>query len=77
MNKDYFLVPDGAVVLHFDTKPKFKFTLKYTPKPRLKVLSQEFSAHKYSVRGLKAGGIRLSNKQVSKIEISKIEKGKK
>jgi len=66
MNKDYFLVPDGAEVLHIDTRPKFVFTLKYKPKPRLKVLSEEFKAQDYNVRGLKAGGIRLSNKEVEK-----------
>ena len=66
MNKDYFLVPDGADVLHIDTLPKFVFTLKYKPKPRLKVLSEEFKAQDYNVRGLKAGGIRLSNKEVEK-----------
>jgi topoisomerase-4 subunit A len=71
MNKDYFLVPDGATVLHIDTKPKFTFTLKYTPKPRLKVLAEDFKAHDYNVRGLKAGGIRLSNKEVSKIDTGK------
>jgi len=77
MNKDYFLVPDGAVVLHIDTRQKFTFTLKYTPKPRLKVLSEDFKAHDYPVRGLKAGGMRLSNKQVSKADLSKTDIGRK
>jgi len=76
MNKDYFLVPDGALVFHVDTRPKFAFTLKYTPKPRLKVLSEDFKAHDYPVRGLKAGGIRLSNKQVSKADVSKTDVSK-
>jgi topoisomerase-4 subunit A len=71
MNKDYFLVPDGAVVFHIDTRPKFTFTLKYTPKPRLKVLAEDFKADDYPVRGLKAGGMRLSNKQVSKMDIGR------
>ena len=71
MNKDYFLVPDGAKILHIDTRPKFSFTLKYVPKPRLKVLTEEFKAQKYGVRGLKAGGIRLSNKEVAKAEAGK------
>jgi len=71
MNKDYFLIPDGAAVLHVDTRPKFTFTVKYTPKPRLKVLAEDFRAQDYSVRGLKAGGLKLSNKEVSKIEIGK------
>ena len=66
MNKDYFLVPDGAEVLHVDTRPKFPFTLKYKPKPRIKVLTEDFKAQDYNIRGLKAGGLRLSNKEVDK-----------
>jgi len=68
INKDYFLVPDGAVVLHIDTRAKFTFTVNYTPKPRLKVLSEDFKAQNYNVRGLKAGGIRLSAKIAEKAE---------
>jgi len=71
MNKDYFLVPDGAAVLCIDTRPKFTFTLKYTPKPRLKVLTEDFKAQDYNVRGLKAGGIRLASKEISKVEIAR------
>jgi len=67
MNKDYFLVPDGAEVLHIDIKPKFTFTVKYKPKPRLKVLTENFKAQDYNVRGLKAGGIRLSAKEAEKV----------
>jgi len=68
MNKDYFLVPDGAQVLHIETRPKFAFTVKYVPKPRLKVLSEDFKAQDYNVRGLKAGGIRLANKEAAKVD---------
>ena len=71
INKDYFLVPDGSVVLHLDTRAKFAFTVKYVPKPRLKVLAEDFKSQDYSVRGLKAGGIRLSNKQTAKISTGK------
>ncbi|MCL2243060.1 MAG: DNA topoisomerase IV subunit A [Treponema sp.] len=69
INKDYFLVPDGALVLHVDTREKFAFTVKYKPKPRLKVLSEDFKAHNYNVRGLKAGGIRLSAKEAEKVKV--------
>jgi topoisomerase-4 subunit A len=68
MNKDYFLVPDGAVILHVDTREKFTFSVKYVPKPRLKVLSEAFRAQDYNVRGLKAGGLRLANKEASKVD---------
>jgi topoisomerase-4 subunit A len=69
IGKDYFLVPDGAVVLHIDARPKFNFTVIYKPKPRLKVLSENFKSQNYNVRGLKAGGIRLSAKEAEKVEI--------
>ncbi|MDR1836141.1 MAG: DNA topoisomerase IV subunit A [Treponema sp.] len=71
INKDYFLVPDGAQVLHVDTRPKFTFGVKYDPKPRLKVLSENFKAQDYSVRGLKAGGIRLAAKEAESVECLK------
>jgi topoisomerase-4 subunit A len=69
INKDYFLVPDGSLVLHIDTRPKFVFTVHYAPKPRLKVLTENFKAQDYNVRGLKAGGIRLAAKEAEKTEI--------
>jgi topoisomerase-4 subunit A len=69
MNKDYFLVPDGAVVLHADTRPKFSFTIKYAPKPRLKVLTETFKAQDYNVRGLKAGGVRLAAKEAAGVDV--------
>jgi topoisomerase-4 subunit A len=68
INKDYFLVPDGAQVFHVDTRQKFVFSVKYVPKPRLKVLSEDFKAHDYNVRGVKAGGIRLSAKEAAKVD---------
>jgi topoisomerase-4 subunit A len=69
MNKDYFLVPDGCQVLHIDTRPKFSFTVQYVPKPRLKVLTEDFKAQDYNVRGLKAGGIRISGKEAEKVQV--------
>jgi topoisomerase-4 subunit A len=63
MNRDYSLVPEGAEVLHIDTRDKFSFTVRYAPKPRLKVLTGVFKAQDYPVRGLKAGGIKLAGKE--------------
>jgi topoisomerase-4 subunit A len=68
MNKDYFLVPDGAEILHVDTREKFTFSVKYVPKPRLKVLSEAFRVQDYNVRGLKAGGVRLASKEAAKVD---------
>jgi topoisomerase-4 subunit A len=69
MNKDYFLVPDGAAVLHADTRTKFSFTVKYVPKPRLKVLVETFKAQDYNVKGLKAGGVRLAAKEAAGVDV--------
>ncbi|MDR1249803.1 MAG: DNA topoisomerase IV subunit A [Treponema sp.] len=69
MNKDYSLVPEGATTLHVDIREKFDFTLSYEPKPRLKILTEDFKAQSYPVRGLKAGGIRLSNKTVKTAKV--------
>jgi topoisomerase-4 subunit A len=68
MNKEYSLVPEGAEVLHMDTRVKFSFTLHYKPKPRLKVLKESFKVQEYNVRGLKAGGIRLAAKEIERVE---------
>jgi topoisomerase-4 subunit A len=69
MNREYSLVPEGAAVLHVDTRQKFSFTLRYTPKPRLKVLAETFRAQDYQVKGLKAGGVRLAAKEAAKVEV--------
>jgi topoisomerase-4 subunit A len=68
LNKDYLLVPDGAQILHVDTRPKFSFTVHYEPKPRLKVLSEAFKAGGFNVKGLKAGGVRLAAKEAAKVD---------
>jgi topoisomerase-4 subunit A len=71
MNKEYSFVPENSVVLHIDTREKFVFKLHYLPKPRIKVLSEEFKAQTFAVKGIKAAGVRLSNKAVKKIEVKK------
>lgn len=69
MNKEYSFVPEDADVLHIDTREKFVFTLHYVPKPRLKILSEEFKAQSFGVKGIKAGGVRLSGKAVKRIAV--------
>ena len=69
MNKNYTLIPDGSTVLHGDIRSKFSFTVKYKPKPRLKVFAETFKAQNYSVKGIKAGGVRLSAKEALAVEI--------
>jgi topoisomerase-4 subunit A len=70
MNKEYSLVPEGARVLHIDTRPEFAFTVYYASKPRIKIAKEVFKAQDYAVRGLKAGGIRLAVRDADRVEVS-------
>jgi len=69
MNRDYGMLPEGAVVLHGDTRQKFSFTVHYAPKPRLKVTKEAFKAQDFPVRGMKAGGLRLAAKEAERVEV--------
>ena len=76
MNREYSLVPSGAggseaggAVFIIDTRQKFTFTLKYKPKPRLKVLEETFKAQNFAVKSLKANGVRLSNKEAASAKV--------
>jgi topoisomerase-4 subunit A len=69
MNKEYSLVPEGAAVFHVDTRDKFSFTVRYVPKPRLKVAKEAFKSQDYAVRGLKAGGLRLASREAAGVDL--------
>jgi topoisomerase-4 subunit A len=71
LEKTYLLIPDGCTVLRLTTKLNEKFTLVYKPKPRLKVLEESFSIADYGVKGLKAAGVRLSNKETAELKTGK------
>jgi len=70
LNKVYALAPEGCKVLRLTTDSERVVALDYKPRPRLRVLQEEFAIAQYPVRGLKAGGIRLSNKEVSGCKIT-------
>jgi topoisomerase IV subunit A len=64
-NRDYQIVPDGAQILLFSTEEDFEFTVVYSPKPRMKVKEEAFSAGSYDEKGLKAQGVRLAAKEAA------------
>jgi topoisomerase-4 subunit A len=71
MNKEYSLAPEGAEILHVDTRQKFSFTVKYKPKPRAKITAETFKAQDYLVKGLRAGGVRLAARETAGLELKK------
>jgi topoisomerase-4 subunit A len=64
LNRSYNLVPAGGTLLKLTTDSERRVALDYKPKPRLRVLQEEFAIGDYPVRGLKAGGIRLSSREL-------------
>ncbi|MCA1949116.1 MAG: DNA topoisomerase IV subunit A [Treponema sp.] len=68
MNKEYSLVPEGAKVLHVDTRDKGSLVVIYVPKPRLKVTRETIKLQDFLVKGLKAAGVRIAAKEAEGVE---------
>ena len=64
LGRNYELVPEGCKLMHLTTDSEKKVALDYKPKPRLRRLNETFPIDKYPIRGLRAGGIRLSTKEL-------------
>jgi topoisomerase IV subunit A len=69
LDRLYELLPTGAKLIKFTTDSDQRIVLDYVPKPRVRVLREEFSITDFAVRGLKAGGIRLSTKEVDAFKL--------
>jgi topoisomerase-4 subunit A len=69
LNKGYSIVPDNCTVLRLTVDPKAVIQCEYKPKPRLKVLTEEFTIAEYLVKGVKAGGVRLANKEIKSVRV--------
>lgn len=70
LNRSYDLTPDRAKLLRLTTNSDADVLVDYKPKPRLRVLNEKFTIVDYPVRGLRAGGIRLSNREIKSCKIS-------
>ncbi len=76
MNKAYPFIPEKAKLLAFTSEKEGLLRLTYIPKPRLKVLKEEFFFHEQLIKGYQARGNKLSNKEVKKAEIRKTVEAK-
>ena len=66
-NREYFAVPDGMEVIFLDTRPKFSFLVKYTQKPRVKILEEKFNAQDFEEKSVKTLGVRLAQREVDSV----------
>ncbi|MBN1548283.1 MAG: DNA topoisomerase IV subunit A [Syntrophaceae bacterium] len=63
LNKGYPLVPDNCNVLKISTLEHGFVIVSYKPKPRLRVLHENFNVSDYAVKGVRAKGVRLANRE--------------
>ena len=79
LERMYSLIPEGCVVLKLTTKTDVHAVLTYKPKPRIKILEDDFAVSDYLIKSSKAGGVRLSTKEVksAKFETAKNVSGRK
>ena len=64
LGRNYELVPEDCKLMKLTTNSEKKIELDYKPKPRLRLLNETFPIDQYPIRGLRAGGIRLSSKEL-------------
>jgi len=64
LNKGYQIIPDKCTILKLTTDSSTSVQCEYKPKPRLKVLTEEFRVEDFLIKGVKAGGVRLASKEV-------------
>ncbi len=71
LEKEYDLLPSDSKLLAFTTQTKGRVVLKYKKKPGLRVLEEEFPVSDFLVKGVTAGGVRLTTKAVSSMKLTK------
>ena len=68
MNKGYELVPEGCKVLKLTTERNINVHANYKPKPRVRILEEEFAIEDFLIKGKTAKGIRLANREVKSVK---------
>jgi topoisomerase-4 subunit A len=69
LGRNYELVPEDCKLMKLTTNSEKKIALDYKPKPRLRLLNETFPIDQYPIRGLRAGGIRLSSKELESCKL--------
>ena len=74
LNKSYDLIPEGCKVVKLSTKEEAEIAVAYKPRKHMKVTEEVFYFSDYLIKGIKASGVRLSNKEIQTLRIRKGEK---
>ncbi len=71
LNRGYELVPSGCRLLKLTIDRDVEAHVSYKPKPRVRILNEEFAIEDYAVRGKTAKGMRLSAREVKSAKFVK------
>ena len=63
LNRTYSLVPENCETVLLNTKTKGAIKVRYKKKPKTKTTEQQFTISNYRIRGLKANGVKLSDRE--------------
>lgn len=64
LKKGYDLVPPGCKPVKLTTERDMMVVVDYKPKPRVRVVQEEFEVEEFLVKGNKAKGVRLANREL-------------
>lgn len=71
LNRTYSILPGESTLINLTMRKTGTIKLIYKPKPRLKILQEEFKIPDFLVKNVKANGNRITTKDVKSIRISK------
>ncbi|RPJ09480.1 MAG: DNA topoisomerase IV subunit A [Spirochaetaceae bacterium] len=69
IGKGYTLVDENTQMLALTSRTDAVIRVTYIPKARVQILEEDFKISKFLVKGIKAGGVRLSTRQADKADI--------
>jgi topoisomerase-4 subunit A len=64
LKKGYDLIPPGGKAIKLTTDRDLMVVVDYKPKPRVRVVQEEFDVEHFLVKGNKAKGVRLASREV-------------
>ncbi len=71
LNRGYSLTPDNCALLKMTLEPEGFVTVKYKPRPRVRIFEESFKVCDFTVKGVRAQGVRLADREVKSVRFVK------
>lgn len=74
LKKAYSLLPEGKFKLvKLSTHPNAEITVKYKPKPGMRILEEQFYFSDYLIKGVRANGVRIVVKEIASLRMRAVK----